>query len=240
MFKKITFLLIFITFCSLIAYSSEEGPKVSKDEAYNMLKEGNNRFVTGERTFTHLDEGRIKETAKEGQHPFAIVLTCSDSRVPPEHIFDTGIGDIFTIRVAGNVFDTDEIATAEYGAAHLKAPVILVLGHSKCGAVTAVATGAELEGSLPGLLDNIKPALEKTKIKDPTLKGDDLVNKCTEENVWLSIEDLFNKSEIVREYVKEGKLLVIGGLYNIETGKVNWIGQHPEERKLVEKTEKGH
>lgn len=237
MLKKLTFLLLFLMACSLIAYSSEEGPDVTKDEAYNMLKEGNNRFVTGERTFTHLDKDRMKETVK-GQHPFAIVLTCSDSRVPPEHIFDTGIGDIFTIRVAGNVFDTDEIATAEYGVEHLKSPLILVLGHSKCGAVTAVATEAELEGSLPGLLDNIKPALERTKVKDPTLKGDDLITKCTEENVWVSIEDLFNKSEIVREAVKEGKLLVTGGIYNIETGKINWIGQHPEERKLIEKTEK--
>jgi carbonic anhydrase len=235
MLKKLTFLLLFLIACSLIAYSSEEG-SVTKDEACSMLKEGNNRFVTGERTFTHLDEDRIKETEK-GQHPFAIVLTCSDSRVPAEHIFDAGIGDIFTIRVAGNVFDTDEIGTAEYGVAHLKSPVILVLGHSNCGAVTAVATGAELEGSLPGLLDNVKPALERTKVKDPTLKGDDLINKCIEENVWVSIEDLFNRSEIVREYVKEGKLLVIGAIYNLETGKINWIGQHPEEKKLTEKHE---
>ncbi|MEI6128068.1 MAG: carbonic anhydrase, partial [Pseudomonadota bacterium] len=147
--------------------------------------------------------------------------------------FDQGIGDVFVIRVAGNVADTDEIGTIEYGVGHLKTPLLIVLGHSKCGAVTAVATGAEVHGSIPKLVDNIIPAVKKAKEKAPDAKGDMLVKEAITMNVWQAIEDTFKGSEEVRHLVNSGNLKVVGALYDIETGKVTWMGSHPRQVDLV-------
>jgi carbonic anhydrase len=212
---------------------TEHSSAVTKEEAYNRLIEGNNRFASGKRTFDFLERDKMKELADKGQHPFATILTCSDSRVPAEFIFDATLGDIFVVRVAGNVGDTDEVATIEYGTEHLKTPVLVVLGHTKCGAVTAVTQEARVEGNLPALLDNIRPALVKVKSQFPDLKGDDLINKCITENVWTSIQDVFNKSAIVRELVRKGHLLVVGAVYDIRTGTIKWLGPHPDEKKLI-------
>jgi len=226
--------ICFIIICSLsFSACAGEGAGVNKDAAYMMLKEGNNRFVSGSRTFTHLDRTRLEEVADNGQKPFATVLTCSDSRVPAEHIFDAGIGDLFVVRVAGNVCDTDEIASIEYGAEHLKTPILVVLGHTKCGAVTAVAEGGEFHGNLAGLLDNIKVAVDEVKTKQPGLTGDELVNECVKKNIWVSIEDLFENSPVICELVKKDEILVIGALYDLDTGKVEWLGKHPDEKNLI-------
>jgi len=165
--------------------ASAAGPGVSADDALAMLKEGNDRFAAGKSGYPNTAANRRQETASGGQHPFATVLSCSDSRVPVEYIFDRGIGDLFVIRVAGNVADTDEIATAEYGVDHLGTPVLMVLGHTRCGAVTAVATGAQVHGKLPQLVDNIVPAVRKAQTERPDLKGDALVNEAITNNIWL-------------------------------------------------------
>ncbi|MBI5865537.1 MAG: hypothetical protein HZB38_13725 [Planctomycetes bacterium] len=114
------------------------GGAITPDEAQQRLTDGNQRFSTGAATNPRCDEARRAETAEKGQNPFATVLTCSDSRVCAERIFDQGVGDVFTIRVAGNVSDTDEIGTIEYGVGHLHTPLLVVMGHSSCGAVGAV------------------------------------------------------------------------------------------------------
>jgi methyl-accepting chemotaxis protein len=176
---------------------------------------------------------RVADTGANGQKPIVTILGCSDSRVPLERIFDQGVGDVFAVRVAGNVSDTDEIGSAEYGTGHLNTPLMVVLGHTKCGAVTAVATGAQVHGSIPGLVDNIIPSVEAAKAKHPGVTGKDIVPFAIEENVWQSIGDVLSGSEEIRTLVKEGKLAVVGAVYDIDTGKVNWLGQHPEQTAFL-------
>lgn len=209
--------------------------EVSPNDALARLTEGNARFVDGRLTFPNSDEARRTELLK-GQHPFAAVLSCSDSRVPVELIFDQGFGDIFTIRVAGNVADADEIGTIEYGAEHLGAPLLVVMGHSACGAVTAVVSGAKVGGELPGLIDNIKPAVKDARQRSPKVTGNPLVAEAIKANVFRSMGDLFRNSEIVRDRVREDQLKIVGALYDLSTGKVEWLGPHPEQKALLKST----
>lgn len=190
------------------------------------LSKGNQRFTTGNNTFPRTGATRRAETAK-GQKPMATVLTCADSRVSPEFIFDQGIGDLFVVRVAGNVADTDEIGTIEYGVGHLKTPVLIVLGHTKCGAVQAVIEKAEVSQNIKWLVDNIVPAVDRAKKKLGAEHSADkhaLVNEAVKENVVQSIHDILKRSEEVREAVAAGHLQVLGAVYDIETGKVQWVG----------------
>jgi carbonic anhydrase len=212
--------------------SSHAGPAVTPAEAQSQLKEGNARFVSGKSEFPRQDMARLSETAP-AQHPKATILTCSDSRIPVEKVFDQGIGDLFVIRVAGNVCDVDETGTIEYGVEHLGTPILLVLGHTKCGAVTAVATNAEVHGSIPQLVDNIGPAVERAHKLNPSLEGKELVPAATTENVWQSIEDMLQRSSILREKVIEGAVKVYGGLYHLEDGTVEWLGPHPRQTALL-------
>ena len=206
--------------------------KPSPDQALTLLKEGNARFAEGRSTRPHLDHARVVQAAKEnqGNHAYATVISCSDSRVPVEAIFDAGIMDIFVVRVAGNVIDTDEAGSIEYGLAHVNTPVLVVLGHTQCGAVTAVAQavqghGHELETNIPPLVDNIEPAVRRVATAHPELKGNDIISAAIEENVWQGIEDLFTRSPTVRGLVKSGKVKVVGALYDLGTGKVQWLGE---------------
>ncbi|MBF0152294.1 MAG: carbonic anhydrase [Magnetococcales bacterium] len=200
--------------------SADAAPGVSPDKALAMLKEGNARFLAGKSEHPNLTIKRITETSG-GQHPFATFISCSDSRVPVEEVFDRGIGDLFVIRVAGNVADTDEIGTAEYGSGHLGVSLIVVMGHTKCGAVTAVVTGAKVGGSIPKLVDNIIPAAERAKAKG--LKDDALILEATKENVRQSISDLTAHSEELAHMVKEGKIKIVGAMYHTESGRVDWL-----------------
>lgn len=211
---------------------AEEGPGVTPDEALQKMKDGNARYMAGKSEHANQDEARRALTSTKGQHPFATVLSCSDSRVPVEILFDQGIGDVFVIRVAGNVCHVDEIGSAEYGVGHLATPLMVVLGHTKCGAVTAVATGAELHGSIPPLVENIRPAVEKVKKAHPELEGEALVAAAVETNVWQAIEDLLRGSPETRERVKEGRLKVVGAVYDLTSGKVRWLGNRPEQDRL--------
>ena len=209
------------------------------DQALKELQKGNARFAKGKMLQLRRDQARRGETAK-GQHPFVTVLTCSDSRLPPEIVFDQGLGDVFTVRVAGNVADVDEIGTIEYGVGHLQTPLCVVLGHTACGAVTAVVKGAEVHGNIPALVDNIIPAVESTRQQHPELSGDQLIPAAIEANVFQSIADILTHSEEVRGLVKEGKLRVLGAVYDIQTGKVRWLGVHPGQVALLSTAAKSH
>lgn len=218
--------------------------KPSPDEAIHMLKEGNARFVSGKSIHPHADVARLIQAGKEnqGDHAYATVITCSDSRVPVEILFDAGIMDIFTIRVAGNVIDTNEAGSVEYGLAHVNTPVFVVLGHTQCGAVTAVTHevqghGHPLEINIFPLVDGIIPAVERAIKEHPEAKGADVIPYAIVENVWQGVEDLFMKSPVSRELVKSGKAKVIGAIYDVGTGKIEWL---PEENviKILEKVEK--
>lgn len=208
--------------------------KPSPDEAIKMLKDGNQRFVEGKCIHPRIDAARIVQAGKEnqGDHAYATVITCSDSRVPVEFIFDSGIMDIFVVRVAGNVCDTDEVGSIEYGLAHVNTPVLVVLGHTQCGAVTAVThavhgKGHALESNIPPLVDNIEPAVRRAIASHPDVKDDGIVPFAIEENVWQAVEDLFMRSAATRNIVKEGKAKVVGAIYDVGTGKINWL---PEEK----------
>ncbi|MBF8273024.1 MAG: carbonic anhydrase [Magnetococcales bacterium] len=204
-----------------LSMASEKAPGVTPDDALTRLKEGNARFVAGALTHPNLTAARIAETFSGGQHPFATIISCSDSRVPVEHVFDQGIGDLFVIRVAGNVADVDEIGTAEYGAGHLGTSLVVVMGHTKCGAVTAVLKGDKVGGNIPALVDNIIPAVERAKGKG--LTGDAILLEAIKENVRQSMTDLSGHSEELAHLIKEGKIKVVGALYHIENGQVEWL-----------------
>lgn len=206
---------------------------ITPDAALAKLKAGNARFVNGGRMYANQTKARLTETAEKGQKPYVTILGCSDSRVPLEHVFDAGVGELFVIRVAGNVADTDEIGSVEYGVGHLNTPVLLVLGHSKCGAVTAVVKGDTVHGSIPALVENIVPAAKKAKAEMGGGTGAPVVAKAIELNVWQSIEDIFSTSGEVRELAKEGKLAVIGAEYDIAAGTIRWMGRHPREKALL-------
>ncbi len=201
--------------------SGHGGPSVTPDQAMQWLKEGNQRFLNGTPERPNLTPQRIAETFHHGQHPFATIISCSDSRVPVEHIFDRGIGDLFVIRVAGNVADTDEIGTTEYGAGHLLTPLILVLGHTRCGAVTAVVKGDKVGGSIPKLVDNIIPAVNRSKTKG--LAGDSLISDAIRENIHQSIHDLSVNSEELKHLLHEGKVKIAGAIYHVEDGTIEWL-----------------
>ncbi|MGC4031767.1 MAG: carbonic anhydrase [Tepidisphaeraceae bacterium] len=153
------------------------------------------------------------------------MLSCADSRVPPEMLFDQGIGDLFVIRVAGNVAATDELGTLEYGVAHLNIPLIVVLGHTRCGAVTAVVDGAHAEGNLARLLEPIAPAAERAKHDHPTLKGPALVSSAIQENVRQSIHDLTANSPVIAKAVAANRVKIVGGVYDIHGGRIEWLDQ---------------
>ena len=230
-------LVITLLSMSYIAYGATT---LDKEQALNSLKDGNKRFVSGlQRSQTYrypnLNQGRLN-TVSKGQNPFATIIGCSDSRVPLEHVFNVGLGDIFPIRVAGNVCDVDEIGSIEYGVGHLSTPVMVIVGHTSCGAVTAVAEDAEVHGSIPELVDNIVPAVMRVKRANPGARGSQLVSMSVRENVWQSIDDLFAGSSEVRHLVESGALTVQGAIYSLETGKVEWLGEHPEQNILLKYT----
>ncbi|MFP4381530.1 MAG: carbonic anhydrase [Candidatus Sumerlaeia bacterium] len=214
--------------------SSEMSPsEMSPSEALFRLKRGNERFWVNKVKSPHQDAGRRFEVSVGGQHPFATVITCSDSRVPVEILFDQGIGDIFVIRVAGNVCGTDEIGSIEYGVDHLATPVLVVLGHSQCGAVTDVAKGEKVEGNLPALTEKIIPAVNRARQMHPNLEGEAFITEAIRENVWKGIEDLLSHSDVTRKRVRGGKLKIIGAFYDIQSGQVEWLGEHPRQAALM-------
>jgi carbonic anhydrase len=204
------------------------------------LKDGNERFALGRPWHDHQDAARRADTAAHGQHPFATVLACSDSRVPVELIFDQGIGDLFVVRVAGNVCGRDETGSIEYGIEHLHTPLLVVLGHAECGAVTAAVEGADEHGSIPELLSHIAPAAARTRAEHPELSGRALIDAAVRTNVWHSIEELYANSAGLRHAVLEGKVRIVGAVYDIRTAKVEWLGPHPQEAQLVAGHSEGH
>lgn len=215
------------------ALASSSEPSMPPDDAMKLLKDGNARYVAGQPLRANQGPDRRAETVKGGQHPIATIIGCSDSRAPLEIIFDQGVGDIFVIRVAGNLAGPDELGTVEYGVGHLGTPVLLVLGHTACGAVTAAVQNAKVHGHISGLINQIKPAVAKAKSWSPTAQGDDLLNKAIKANVWVTMENILRKSHEVNDRVKKGRLLLVGGIYDLTTGSVAWLGQHPDQGKLL-------
>ncbi len=224
--------------CLGFGWAAAGAPAMSADEALALLKEGNERYVSSQAQ--HPNQGiksRIS-TATKGQQPFAAILSCSDSRVPVEVLFDRGVGDIFVIRVAGNVANTDETGSIEYAVDHLGTPVFIVLGHTNCGAVSAVVKGADLHGNIIPIRNAIFTAVSTAKTNHPSATGEKLIDEAIRTNVWQAIEDVFRTSPITVARVKSGKLKVEGAVYDIETGAVTWMGPHPKQADLL--SDKAH
>lgn len=199
-----------------------------------MLRDGNLRYVNNALQHPNSSDVRRTATAREGQTPFVTILSCSDSRVPLARIFDRGIGDIFAVRVAGNALGSIELASVEYSVDHLAVPVFAVLGHTNCGAVTAVARKGLLPGNLKELSEHILPAVEMTKKKKSGISEEELVTLAVRANVWNALERAFRGSSCLREKAKSGRLKVIGAIYDVHTGTVDWMGPHRDQERLTE------
>lgn len=196
------------------ALGSEGAPRVRPESALDLLLEGNRNFASGHPRRPDQTVARRTELAK-GQQPFAIVLTCADSRVAPELFFDQGLGDIFVLRNAGNVLDDHVIASMEYAVEHLGSGLIIVVGHSKCGAVAATVAGGKVPGHLPSIVQSIKPAL--TQVAD---QPGDKVDNTVRANAQLVADALQKCEPILSEAVAHGKLKVVAARYDLATGRV--------------------
>ena len=190
--------------------------EITPDKALQELLNGNERFVKRKRRNPNQTYSRLVEVAK-GQKPFASVPGCADSRVPSEIVFDQGLGDLFVCRVAGNIATREEIGSLEFGSLVLGAKVIMVVGHERCGAVDAAIKGAQVPGQIGSLLEAIKPSVESSKGK----KGDKLENAC-KANVLAQIEKL-KSSSVLSELIKAEKLKIVGGYYDLDTGKISLV-----------------
>jgi carbonic anhydrase len=210
---------------------TDASTRLLRDASLMLLKEGNARFAMGKPQHPHQDAERRTATASQGQEPIATILACSDSRDPVELIFDRGIGDLFVVRVAGNVAGESELATVEYGVGHLNTPLLIVMGHTKCGAVTAVVKEAELHGHLHALAEKIKPAVAKSKVE--ATETEEVVPKAIQANVWQIMEDIIKESSDVRTKLEAGQVSLLGAVYDIEQGKVTWLGTHPAQDALI-------
>lgn len=203
-------------------HSKETQSKLTPDLAIEILKEGNERFVNNLKTNRNLLQ-QVNETS-EGQFPFATILSCIDSRTSAELIFDQGLGDIFSIRIAGNILNEDILGSMEFATNVVGTKVIVVLGHTKCGAIVGACNHVEM-GNLTTLLNKIQPAIYKETSTKENRTGSNVafVNNVTELNVHLTIERIRRESPIIADLEKNEKIKIVGGMYNVENGKVTFF-----------------
>lgn len=203
-------------------HSKETQSSLTPELALQILKEGNDRFIMNLKANRNLLQ-QVNETSA-GQFPFATILSCIDSRTSAELIFDQGLGDIFSIRIAGNILNEDILGSMEFGTKVVGTKVILVLGHTKCGAIVGACNHIEM-GNLTKLLNKIQPAIVAEKnIKDNrTGSNIEFVNNVTELNVHLTIDRIRRESPIIAELEQNGQIKIVGGMYDVETGKVNFF-----------------
>ena len=205
------------------ALTSAEQQARSPQAVFEQLQAGNLRYVNG--TPNQMDASALRSETIDGQHPQAVVLSCIDSRVPVEMIFDQYIGDIFVARVAGNFENPDILGSMEYACAVAGSKLIVVLGHTGCGAVKAACDGVEL-GHITELLASIQPAVDKVQAATqsiPTSQDTDFVNATIEENVRLTMGRILEKSSILKDLQRGGAIDVVGGVYQLDSGEVTWL-----------------
>jgi carbonic anhydrase len=206
---------------------------LTAEQALAALREGNARWAAERAESPNTGSQRRQLMAQGGQTPFATVLTCADSRVPLERLFDAGVGEVFGVRVAGNVAGESELGTIEYGVGHLRTPLLVVMGHTRCGAVAAAASGASVHGKVAGLIDRIRPAVERARRANPDASAQQIADLAVQENVWQTVYDVFKHSPEVRELVAAGRLTVVGAVYDITSGRVQFTGEHPWQAELL-------
>lgn len=204
--------------CTMKKHSAEYLQSLTPYQGYELLVEGNKRFVNNlAEDHDHLE--MINET-RDGQYPFAVILSCMDSRTSVELIFDQGLGDLFSIRVAGNVVNDDILGSIEYAVKYVGSKVLMVLGHTECGAIKSAKQGVE-DGHITDMLKRIKPSISKALLHDQQeyLFSD----KVAYANVENSLEEILTRSEIVKDLFKKGQIGLVGGVYNVENGQVDFF-----------------
>ena len=198
--------------------ANHNSENLSAEEALEKLVQGNKRFVELEQKHPDEDKKRRKEMLK-GQHPFVVILSCSDSRVPPELIFDQGLGDIFEIRNAGNVLDEHVIGSIEYAVMHCGVKLIVIMGHQDCGAIAATLSGVSETKYIKSLEDSIQPAVEDCKKKGLEVNSDNVVKA----HVMQDIKELMEKDTELVKYMKEHNVKIVPAYYHLDTGIVDFL-----------------
>ena len=211
--NKLTLTLLAVT--AFLTFTAKA--QVPADSALLRLKDGNKRFITGKSIRPHQDLDRIKELSL-GQKPFAIIVGCSDSRVPSEIIYDQGLGDLFIVRTAGQVSSFASWGSIEFANAVLGAKLIVVMGHTKCGAVAAACKVPDVPGHIVTLINAIKPAAQLAKNQ----KGDEIEN-AVRINVALQVQQLQNMEPVLTKAIANGQTKIVGAVYNLETGEVEFL-----------------
>lgn len=204
------------------AHSAETQATITPSKALQFLKEGNARFVNNLKINRNLLE-QVNDT-RDGQWPFAVILSCIDSRTSAELIFDQGLGDIFSIRIAGNILNEDILGSMEFATNVVGSRIIVVLGHTKCGAIKGACDNLEM-GHLTTLLKKIQPAVtaETSTADNRNSKNSEFVEKVASLNVQLTMDRIRNESQIIRNLVEENKIAIVGGMYDVESGEVHFF-----------------
>lgn len=198
--------------------SKEDLNKITPKKAIELLKKGNNRFVENLKKHQNLIEQVVATSS--GQFPFAVILGCVDSRVPVELVFDEGIGDLFSVRIAGNIINDDVLASLEYACKVVGSKIIIVLGHTDCGAIRAACNNVQI-GNIPKLIKKIKPAIERISCKN-NIKEQELMDLVALENVKNSINLIRSQSKILHQLEQKGKIDIVGAMYSVNTGEVSF------------------
>lgn len=204
--------------------TKEMQASLSPQKAIELLKDGNKRFVSNLRYNRNLLQ-QVNETS-DGQHPFAVILSCIDSRTSAELIFDQGLGDVFSVRIAGNVVNEDILGSMEFACKVAGAKVIAVLGHTKCGAIKGACDDVKL-GNLSTLLEKVKPAInaETTISADRNAKNSEFVEKVAALNVTLTMDRILNESPLLKSMIEQNEIAIVGGMYNVDSGIVSFFDE---------------
>jgi carbonic anhydrase len=216
--------LCVVLFATAMAFSSDAGPGITADEALKRLLDGNQRYIANQMTIRETSTPSIRESLAAGQKPFAIILSCSDSRVPPEIVFDKGLGEIFIVRVAGNVPDPIVLGSIEYAAEHFGCPLVMVLGHKRCGAVTAaVDAHGHPHGNIGAIIKTIAPAVNQARKEAKGGSKSDLVEAAIDDNIRLVAKSLVKQSPVIKELVESGKVRIVNAKYDLDDGSVKLL-----------------
>ncbi|PZX46851.1 carbonic anhydrase family protein [Algoriphagus chordae] len=210
------------------AHTAETQATITPAKALEILKEGNQRFVNNLKINRNLLE-QVNET-KDGQFPFAVVLSCIDSRTSAELIFDQGLGDIFSIRIAGNIINEDILGSMEFACKLAGSKLIVVLGHSRCGAIKGACAGVKT-GNLTGLLEKVNPAIDEVKNEMPNTEQTEpeFITAVEKQNVISMMDKIIKESPVLKELYENGEIGMIGSYYDVETGEVSFMKASIEE-----------
>ncbi|MDP8237646.1 MAG: carbonic anhydrase [Candidatus Hatepunaea meridiana] len=193
------------------------------DKELKRLTEGNERFAEGKSEHPNLGEELRHETFHSGQEPFVAILSCADSRAPVELVFDQGIGDVFSVRNAGNIYDDIELGSLELGVYKFNIPLLIVMGHTDCGAIKLGVQGDRLHGYMTKVIDHIIPVAEAVKRRHPDLSGEALETEVTKSNALRVVEEIIEHSEVFRKKIIDGELKIIAAMHDLKSGKVSWL-----------------